>query len=153
AADNPATALGPSEKPRHLGRCPGLINEDQLGRIKPCPIVLPALASLRHIRPLLLGRAHAFFERDGLALKEAPVADDHAVLPQFIPKLFNRQIRLRLDALQDPTSKPCASACASGGRGFSFQSDAIRANATERFRAARIAFLRNTPSAQCESET
>src|SRR5215813_6544331 len=33
AADNPATALGPSEKPRHLGRCPGLINEDQLGRI------------------------------------------------------------------------------------------------------------------------
>src|SRR5215468_4382282 len=44
--------------------------------------------------------------------------------------------------------------CALGGRGFSFQSDAIRANAAERFRAARIAFLRgSTPSAQCESET
>jgi hypothetical protein len=41
-------------------------------------------------------------------------------------------------SLMGSTSKPCAS----GGLGFSFQSDAIRANAAERFRAARIAFLR-----------
>src|SRR5262244_2810436 len=44
-------------------------------------------------------------------------------------------------SLMGSTSKPCAS----GGRGFSFQSDAIRANAAERFRAARIAFLRKYP--------
>src|SRR5215813_12180833 len=44
-------------------------------------------------------------------------------------------------SLMGSTSRPCAS----GGRGFSFQSDAIRANAAERFRAARIAFLRKYP--------
>src|SRR5262249_47565073 len=44
-------------------------------------------------------------------------------------------------SLMGSTSKPCAS----GGRGFSFQSDAIGANAAERFRAARIAFLRKYP--------
>src|SRR5262249_7379438 len=54
-------------------------------------------------------------ERDGLALKEAPhrsVADDHAVLPQFIPKLFNRQIRPRCA----PGSNPAPLLAASGGR-------------------------------------
>ena len=61
AADHTTPALGASVKPRHLGRCAGLIDEDQLGRIKSRLIVLPALAGLGHVRPLLLGRAHAFF--------------------------------------------------------------------------------------------
>ena len=61
AADDPPPPLGSAVKPRHLGRCPGLINEDQLGWIKPGLFPLPALAGVRHVRPLLLGRAHAFF--------------------------------------------------------------------------------------------
>src|SRR5262249_34135009 len=44
-------------------------------------------------------------------------------------------------SLMGSTSKPCAS----GGRGFSFQSCAFGANAGERFRAPKIAFLRKFP--------
>jgi hypothetical protein len=35
AADDPATAPGASVKTRHLGRCAGLIDEDELCRARP----------------------------------------------------------------------------------------------------------------------
>jgi hypothetical protein len=53
----------------------------------------------------LLGRLHAFFERDVLALEEAPdrpVANDHAAGLEFVAKLCKRQIRCFFDALQNP---------------------------------------------------
>src|SRR5258706_15360641 len=48
-----------------------------------------------------------FFERDVLAREEAPhrpVADAHPTFPELIPQFLQRQIGLRLDAIQQPSS-------------------------------------------------
>jgi hypothetical protein len=45
----------------HLGRGPGLINEDQLPGIKPCLAGLEALPGLGDVGPILFGCVQRFF--------------------------------------------------------------------------------------------
>jgi hypothetical protein len=46
---------------RHVGLSPGLVDEDQAGRIKPSLILLPLRAPPRHVGPILLAGVQAFF--------------------------------------------------------------------------------------------
>ena len=55
------TALGPAPRASHLGRGPGLIDEDQLLGIETGLGVEPGLAAEDHIGPLLLGGVRGFF--------------------------------------------------------------------------------------------
>jgi hypothetical protein len=45
----------------HLGRGPGLVDEDQLAGIKPCLAGFEALPGLGDVGPILLGRVQRFF--------------------------------------------------------------------------------------------
>jgi len=54
-------ALGPAPRAGHLGRGPGLIDEDQLLGIEIGLGVEPGLAAEDYIGPLLLGGVRGFF--------------------------------------------------------------------------------------------
>jgi len=45
----------------HVGLGPGLVDEDQTGRIELALMALPALPLARDVGPVLLGRVQAFF--------------------------------------------------------------------------------------------
>ena len=48
-------------RPRHVGRGAGLVDEDQLRRIKTGLAVLPGRPRRLHVRPRLLGGVRGFF--------------------------------------------------------------------------------------------
>lgn len=54
-------AWRPAAQRSHVGLCPGLVDEDEPGRIKPALVLLPLLAPPGDLRPELLGGQHAFF--------------------------------------------------------------------------------------------
>jgi len=54
-------ALGSAPQAGHLGRGPGLVDEDELLGIKLALSVEPGLAAGDNIRPLLLGGVRGFF--------------------------------------------------------------------------------------------
>jgi hypothetical protein len=45
----------------HVGLRPGLVDEDEAGRIDFPLMPLPAGTAVRDVRPILLGRDHGFF--------------------------------------------------------------------------------------------
>ena len=54
--DQPMAHLGPAVGPGHIGFGPGLVDEDQPGRIKRRLALTPFRTRLGHVRPILLGR-------------------------------------------------------------------------------------------------
>jgi hypothetical protein len=56
-----ATTLVPSPQRRHVGLRPRLVDEDETGWVDLLLVASPALAAARDVRPILLGRKHAFF--------------------------------------------------------------------------------------------
>ena len=57
----PLTDRRPPAQGRHVGLCPGFVDEDEASRIKPALILLPLLASPCDLWPELFGGQHAFF--------------------------------------------------------------------------------------------
>ena len=60
-ADKPFTTWGPAPQPRHVGAGASLVDEDQPVRGKLRLILRPHGPRGRNVRPVLLGRAKAFF--------------------------------------------------------------------------------------------
>src|SRR3954463_5932064 len=63
ASPQPPTARGPSVAPGHVGRSPGLINEDQPLGIEIKLALEPGLAPLADVGPVLLGGMRGLFLR------------------------------------------------------------------------------------------
>ena len=59
--DEPLAAWRTAMGARHVGLGPGLVDEDEAGRIKPSLIRLPARAPPGHVGPILLAGVQAFF--------------------------------------------------------------------------------------------
>ena len=59
--DQPGAAGAAPVGTGHVGLRPGLVDEDQAGRIKPALVALPLRAPPRHVGPILLAGAQAFF--------------------------------------------------------------------------------------------
>lgn len=57
----PLTFGCPTPQRCHVGLGPGLIDEDEAGRVRPSLILLPLRASPGNLRPQLLGGQNAFF--------------------------------------------------------------------------------------------
>jgi hypothetical protein len=57
----PVLISGKWYKPHHFRIGGGLVDEDQVGRIKHAPLSHPAPPCPRHVRTFLLGRPQAFF--------------------------------------------------------------------------------------------
>lgn len=55
------TALGTTIAARHLGRHPGLVDEQQPGRLKACLQPLPGLAATGYVRAVLFVGVQRFF--------------------------------------------------------------------------------------------
>jgi len=60
-ADQPLAAWRSTAQPRHLGAGAGFVNEDQAVGIELGLILRPGGARRGDVRPILLGRANAFF--------------------------------------------------------------------------------------------
>ena len=60
-ADQPLAAFAPAPERSHVGLGPGLVNEDQTGRINALLMASPAEPSARDLRPVLLRGERAFF--------------------------------------------------------------------------------------------
>lgn len=60
-ADHPLARRPAAIKADHFGVGSGLVHEDQLGRVEARLASFPALARFGHVRPVLFGRAQAFF--------------------------------------------------------------------------------------------
>ena len=72
-------------QPRHVGRSPGLIDEDELARIKPRLLLLPGRACHADVGAILFGGVQTFFEGDVAAVAEPPHrtgADEDATCAQ-----------------------------------------------------------------------
>ena len=67
--------------PRHVGFGPGVIDEDQAGRIKPPLILSPLRPPPGDVRTILFAGLQAFFEADALVLEEVP----HREVAHFDP--------------------------------------------------------------------
>ena len=61
AGDQPFPARAASTQPGHVGRSAGLVDEDELLRIKPRLLLLPVRARGADVLALLLGCVQAFF--------------------------------------------------------------------------------------------
>jgi hypothetical protein len=59
--DQPPASGAAAMGPRHVGLGPGLVDEDQAGRIKPSLILLPLRAPPGDVGPILLAGVQAFF--------------------------------------------------------------------------------------------
>lgn len=57
----PLTDRRPTTQRRHVGLCPGFVDEDEASRIKSTLILLPPFAPPRDGRPQLFGGQYAFF--------------------------------------------------------------------------------------------
>jgi hypothetical protein len=90
---------------RHVGFGPGFVDEHKAGGINRRLARLPVLAPEGDVRPILFGRAKAFFERHALMLEKMPkslIAHHQASVSQFLEKGAQRQVRL----LGDPGEQP-----------------------------------------------
>ena len=63
AGAQPLTLRCPATDASHVGRGPGLVDEDEAGRIQLELLVEPLLAPLQDVRPVLLGRVRGLFLR------------------------------------------------------------------------------------------
>jgi len=68
--------------PRHVGFGPGVIDEDQAGRIKPPLILSPLRPPPGDVRTILFAGLQAFFEADALVLEEVPHREVAALIPR-----------------------------------------------------------------------
>jgi hypothetical protein len=55
------TAAMPAVGARHVGLGPGLVDEDEAGRVDASLVALPPMAPPRHVRPILLAGEDGFF--------------------------------------------------------------------------------------------
>ena len=93
---------------RHVGRCPGLVDEDQpLGIEIELPLE-PLLATLQDVGAFLFGGVCGrFFTRDPVTIEEPPQrtdADRCAALGQLRLQLDERGVILGLDRTKDEGS-------------------------------------------------
>ncbi len=77
---------------RHIGGCPGLVDEDELGPIHPWLPIAPSRACSRYVRPALLGGVERlFFKRQPARLEKSVdrgAADTDPFLRQRVLKLL-----------------------------------------------------------------
>src|SRR5271169_1329983 len=83
--DQAFSPRGAASQPRHVGLGPGLINEDQLGRIKSQLAHPPCGTGLRHVRTILLGGVDRLFLYDRFSSRSALLMAQAVTL---IPSLF-----------------------------------------------------------------
>ena len=91
--------------PRHVGFGPGVIDEDQAGRIKPPLILSPLRPPPGDVRTILFAGLQAFFEADALVLEEVP----HREVAHLDPargELRSKRPQCDVGLLRQPSQKP-----------------------------------------------
>jgi hypothetical protein len=105
-ADQPFAARRTSAQANHVGRRAGLVDEDQALRIEFGLVLGPFGTRHCNVRPILLGRAQAFFEADAVAVEEPPDRADPGLAPMLVQQsllnFLQRQIGLPSHQLKQP---------------------------------------------------
>jgi hypothetical protein len=82
-ADQPLAAAATPVGADHLGRGPGLVDEDQAGCIKECLTSLPEVPGLGHVGPFLLGGMQSFLKLTPCRLKKRSTELSVVRTPRF----------------------------------------------------------------------